>query len=194
MLSRERRLFFLRWLKSPHHIGVPVPSSKTLASAIAQELSCVSPSEYVVELGPGTGVITRAICNSHINNKNLIVIERDYHFVEQLKKEFPQTLILQGDARHLKELLHKQGIHEVAAVVSSLPFLAMPEQVCHAIVNATFDILKPDGAFVLYTYGLVSPVPPHHQRSIGIRGQVAKHVWRNFPPARVWRYTADSAI
>lgn len=147
-----------------------------------------------MELGPGTGVITRAICTSHIRQEKLIVIERDHSFVEQLKRDFPLSLIVQGDARNLKELLSKHGIHQVAAVVSCLPLLNMQEKVRRDIVNAAFEVIKPDGAFILYTYGMISPLSSQNQRSIGIRGHVAKLVWRNFPPARIWRYTAEKNI
>jgi len=144
-----------------------------------------------VELGPGTGVITRAICQSNVSQKNLVIIERDHRFVEKLRHDFPQAIIVEGDARHLKELLEKHNIRHVAAVASSLPLLAMPDAICHAIVNAAFEVLRPDGVFIQYTYGPTSPVNEKHQRSIGIKGKVAKRVWGNFPPARVWCYRAE---
>lgn len=193
MLSRERRLFFLRWLRNPHHIGVPIPSSKSLAKAVAAQLSAVSEDEHVVELGPGTGVITHAICN-FIDPKKLVLVDRDHRFIERLRHEFPQTTVLQGDARQLKEILEKQGISQVAAVVSSLPLLSMPDNICHTIVNTAFEVIKSDGMFVQYTYGPASPVAEKHQRSIGIHGKLMKRVWRNFPPAKVWCYRSESPL
>ena len=193
MLSRDRRTFFLRWLSNPRHIGVPVPSSQSLARAMAAQLS-VAPNEYVVELGPGTGVVTQALLQAGLAQQQLIVVERDHRFLEQLRHRFPQVLILQGDARNLRELLHQHGIKQIAAVVSSLPLLSMPDAIRHAIVHTVFSIIKPDGVFIQYTYGLLSPVPENHQRMIGIRGRIAKRVWRNFPPARVWRYVALAAV
>lgn len=190
MLSRDRRLFFLRWLKSPLGVGVPVASGKSLARAMAAQLS-VSPEDYVLELGPGTGAVTRAIMHAGVNPERLIIIERDKGFKKQLQKHFPHALILIGDARNLREMLAEQGIEEVAAVVSSLPLLNMPHSLRHAIVNSAFEVLRPDGAFIQYTYGFMSPLPADAQRDIGIRGRVAKRIWRNFPPARVWRYQND---
>jgi phosphatidylethanolamine/phosphatidyl-N-methylethanolamine N-methyltransferase len=160
---------------------------------MAAQLSGISSEEHVVELGPGTGVITQAICAAGINQKNLILIERDHHFIDKLKQDFPEAMVLQGDARHLGDLLRKHNIKEVAAVLSCLPLLSMPDAVRHSIVNAAFEVIKPEGVFILYTYGLLSPVSPRNQRRIGIRGRVAKLVWRNFPPARVWRYTVTGA-
>lgn len=193
MLSRDRRLFFLRWLRNPHHVGVPIPSSRGLAKAVAAQLSALSEGEYVVELGPGTGVITHAIC-ANVKQKNLVLIDRDHQFIERLKHDFPEATVLEGDARHLKELLAQHNITQVAAVVSSLPLLTMPDNICHAIVNSAFEVIKSDGVFIQYTYGPASPVTEKHQRSIGIKGKVAKRVWRNFPPARVWCYRVESRV
>ncbi len=192
MLSRERRLFFLAWLKNPLRVGTPVASGRRLARAMAAQLSSVREDEYVLELGAGTGAVTRALLQSGIPPKHLIIIERNHAFLEQLKQSFPQAIVLHGDARHAKELLHQRGIQHVAAIVSSLPLLSMPDTVRQAIVHAAFAVIKPDGVFIQYTYGLLSPVPERHQHVIGIRGQVAQRVWRNFPPARVWRYTAGA--
>jgi phosphatidylethanolamine/phosphatidyl-N-methylethanolamine N-methyltransferase len=192
VLSRDRRLFFLRWLRNPLRIGVPIASSRGLAEAMAAQLS-VAPHEMVVELGPGTGVVTQALLQAGLPEKQLVVVERDHAFYDQLRRNFPQALVLQGDARHLRELLHHHGISQVAAIISSLPLLSMPDAIRHAIVHTAFEVIKPDGVFIQYTYGLLSPVPEHHQRAIGIHGRIIKRVWRNFPPARVWRYKTHTA-
>lgn len=155
---------------------------------MASQASRLSPEEYVVELGPGTGVITRALCSSHINPKRLVIIELDHKFVDQLKRDFPDSIVLHGDARNIKELLAQHNIDKIGAVFCCLPLLAMPDPIRFAIVNSAFEVIKREGAFILYTYGLFSPVSEHNQRAIGIKGRVAKRVWRNFPPARVWRY------
>lgn len=161
---------------------------------MAAQLSCVSPDEYVVELGPGTGVVTAAICKVIDQNK-LIIIERDHRFAEKIRHDFPKATLLLGDAMHLKELLEKSGItQKIAAVVSSLPLLAMPEEQRHDIVNSAFEVIKKDGAFVQYTYGLLSPLSEQHQRQIGIKGSIKKRVWRNFPPAIIWCYTAEKRV
>jgi phosphatidylethanolamine/phosphatidyl-N-methylethanolamine N-methyltransferase len=160
---------------------------------MADQIPAITPSEYIVELGPGTGVVTKALARKGIPMQQLVVVEREQKFLGKLKHEFPHALIVQGDACHLKDILHKHGIKQVAAVVSSLPLLGMPDHIRHTILNTAFEVLKPTGVFIQFTYGLLSPVPETHQRSIGIRGDIAKKIWRNFPPARVWRYMSEKA-
>jgi phosphatidylethanolamine/phosphatidyl-N-methylethanolamine N-methyltransferase len=174
-------------------MGSLVPSSKVLGRAMAEQLAALGPEEYVVELGPGSGAVTRALCEAGIAQKRLLVIERDHAFIALLKQEFPEALILLEDATNLEDVLKKYNIRQVAAVVSSLPLLSLPAQVCEAIVHASFRVLKKEGIFVQFTYGLFSPVPAQHQQAVGISGRIVKRIWRNFPPARVWRYTANAA-
>lgn len=193
MLSKDQRLFFLRWLKSPWYYGNPLPSSKALGRAMAAQLSGIGPDEYVVELGPGSGVVTRALCQTGLPQNRLIIIERDDAFIAQLRRDFPQALVLQEDACNLQDILKRYEISEVAAVVSSLPLLSIPDKAREAIVRAVFKVVKADGMLIQYTYGLLSPVPKRYQQANGIRGRVAKRIWGNFPPARVWRYTSEEA-
>jgi phosphatidylethanolamine/phosphatidyl-N-methylethanolamine N-methyltransferase len=171
-------------------MGVPVPSSKGLARAMAAQLSMLKPEEYVVELGPGTGVVTRALCQAGVRQQRLVIIEREAAFITNLKRDFPDALVLEGDARDLRSILSEHHVHQVAAIVSSLPLLSIPDHIRKAVMHEAFKVVKADGVFIQYTYGLLSPVPARLQRDVGIQGKVAKRIWRNFPPARVWRYTA----
>jgi phosphatidylethanolamine/phosphatidyl-N-methylethanolamine N-methyltransferase len=192
MLSRERRLFFLRWLKNPRTMGAVWPSSANLANAMAAQLHKLHPEDYVLELGPGTGVVTKGLCRAGVPQKQLIIIERDSAFIGQLKKDFPEAIVLEGDARDLTSMLHAHNIHQVAAVVSSLPLLTIPKSIRDVVVHEAFRALKPNGVFIQFTYGLVSPVPRNLQRDVGISGKIAKRIWSNFPPARVWRYQTEA--
>jgi len=188
MLSRERRLFFLRWLKSPRSVGAVLPSSNGLGKAMAAQLSDLRPEEYVLELGPGTGPVTKALFSAGVPQNRLVLIEREHAFIEKLKHDFPEAIVLEGDARDLISMLHAHNVRQVAAVVSSLPLLSIPKAIRNVVVHEAFKILKPNGVFIQFTYGLLSPVPRHLQRDVGIHGKIAKRIWRNFPPARVWRY------
>lgn len=192
MLSRERRLFFLAWLRSPMGVGNPFASGRSLSNAMAGELD-VRPEEYVIELGAGNGAVTRSILSAGVKPEKLIIIERDAKFRDHLIQEFPGVHVELGDARDVRSILRERGIPQVAAVVSSLPLLAMPHVIRHAIVEACFSVLKKDGQYIQYTYGLVSPVPKRNQREIGIRGKVKKRIWLNIPPARVWCYEAETS-
>jgi phosphatidylethanolamine/phosphatidyl-N-methylethanolamine N-methyltransferase len=190
-ISREDEvaIFFTRWLKAPHHIGAVAPSSRFLARAMATQVD-LRRAEPVIELGGGTGSVTKALLEAGLPVDRLIVVERDVRLYKMLRRRFPQLRIVLGDARHLVELLRPLGIDAVSAVVSSLPLISMSKTMRRQIINQSFALLGEAGRFIQYTYSLSSPLAG---REFGLRGRVAARVWLNFPPASVWNYRLAAA-
>lgn len=176
-------LFFARWLAAPHKIGALIPASRHLARAMAGQIA--PDAGLVIELGGGTGSITEALLDAGVAPERLIVLERDPVFWCLLKKRFPAVKVVRGDATRLRALLEPLGVKRAAAVVSSLPLLSMPEQLRQQIVEESFAVLTERGTFIQYTYGAFSPL---RRRKFGLKGEKAERVWRNFPPAAVWRF------
>jgi len=182
--DKEAALFFVRWLKAPHRIGAVAPSSRHLARAIAQEVADVGPGP-VIELGGGTGSVTRALLEAGIAPERLIVVERDELLYRHLREHFPKIRVLRGDARRLRKLLAPLGITAAAAVVSGLPLISMPRPTRNRIIAESFALLASGAPFVQFTYGLTSPIA---RERLGLKGRIAARVWANIPPASVWRY------
>src|SRR5262249_9189930 len=139
----------------------------------------------IIELGGGTGSVTRALLEAGIAPERLVVVERDEELHRILKQRFPKLTVVRGNARALRHLLAPLGIARAAAVVSSLPLVAMPRATRARILAESFALLGEGGPFVQFTYALTSPVA---RRRMGVKGEVASRVWYNLPPASVWRY------
>jgi phosphatidylethanolamine/phosphatidyl-N-methylethanolamine N-methyltransferase len=182
--EREAALFLSRWIKAPHLIGALAPSSRGLARAMACEIDPKGQGA-IVELGGGTGSITRALLERGLPPARLVVVERDRTLAALLRTRFPGVRILHGDAVELVALLRPLAIEGAAAIVSSLPLLSLPKQMRRRIVEQSFALLGEHGTFVQYTYGVASPVAAPE---FGLIGEVAQRIWRNFPPAVVWRF------
>lgn len=185
----EVAVFFARWLKAPHRIGAVAPASRFLARAMATQID-PQRDGLVIELGGGTGSITRALLDAGVSSDRLVVIERDERLYRHLRRRFPQLRILCGDAQQLVELLRPLGIDAVSTIVSSLPLVSMPKWMRRRIVDQAFALLDEAGRFVQYTYSLTSPLA---LREYGLRGSVATRVWLNLPPASVWSFHRASA-
>lgn len=189
--ARASRLtFFLQWLRHPLRVSSITPSGRQLASMMA---AAVSPNaEAVIELGAGTGVITHALIAHGIKPERLLVVEMNNVLHELLRHAFPRAHVVCGDACSLRELAAQGGsfgTRPVDAVVSSLGLLAMPATVQHDILAAAFDMLRPGGVFVQYTYGPSTPVIPEVCAALGLHAQCRGWAWRNLPPARVYVYS-----
>lgn len=185
--------FFLLWLRRPTRVGALVPSSKALATSMAARIKAEAPG-VVVELGGGTGSITEAILATGTAPQDLVVVERETEMCAVLAERFPHIRILQGDAGDLKALLEQAGIGPVKTVVSGLPLLSMDNHTRQRIVTGVFSVLPPEGEYVQFTYGPVSPVSRQTRASLGIAGRRSDWVLFNLPPATVWRFRRDPAV
>jgi phosphatidylethanolamine/phosphatidyl-N-methylethanolamine N-methyltransferase len=183
-MLKDSRLLFKLWLKNPRSIGAVAVSSPELAAAMARQVP-KNLDGFVVELGGGTGSVTRALLASGIARERLVVIERDPVLHRYLSDHFPGVHVLLGDAVHLPALLRRHGIAPVSAIVSSLPLLSLKRSIQLRIGAQAFAVLEPGAPLIQFTYGLFSPLP---RERLGIFGEVEERVLQNLPPASVWRY------
>lgn len=187
----EALSFFGHWVRRPRSIGAVAPSGEVLARAMAREIDFDRPG-LIVELGGGTGSITRALVERAASPRDIVVIEREASMAARLARRFPETQVICGDARDLPRLLRGIGAGEVKAVVSGLPLLSLPPRVRYGILRQAVSVLAPDGVLLQFTYGLTAPVGSDTATRIGIRGERSGYVVRNLPPASLWRYRRDA--
>jgi phosphatidylethanolamine/phosphatidyl-N-methylethanolamine N-methyltransferase len=186
--ARQNELgFFLMWLRQPARLGAVVPSGRALARAMAACIDVDAPG-VVVEVGGGTGSITRAILRAGVAPEDLIVVEREAKLSKILRVKFPGVRVLCADAGDLDRLLAGAGITKVKTVVSSLPLLSLDKADCRRILHAAFAVLDTHGELLQFTYGPASPVSPGMRSLLGITGKREEWVLSNLPPAAVWRY------
>ncbi len=144
----------------------------------------------VVELGPGTGSVTRALLAAGIPEERLVLVERDRHLHAWLEGQFPRANVILSDARRLEEILPGGQAGRVSTVVSSLPLNSLPRKERDEIVRAAFRVLSDDGSLVQYSYGVPSPLPCE---ALGLAGERFAFAAVNLPPATVWRYSRAPA-
>lgn len=167
-------------------IGAIAPSGPHLASAMAGFIDASSEGG-VVELGPGTGVVTQAILERGIVPQRLASIEYSSDFATLLSQRLPGVHVVRGDAFDLTSALAgwEPAQAPLAAVISSLPLFTSPPEKRRALVVAALERLAPGAPFVQFSYALVPPVPAE---SGAISLTRTGWIWRNMPPARVWVY------
>ena len=186
--------FFLQWLKNPLRTAAVVPSSSELAYAMIAELP--EGTRRVIELGGGTGAITRELLAAGIHAKQLLVLELNEELHSHLHTRFPGVHIVLGDARSLRELAHGCGFLDdgpADAIVSGLGLLTMPQPLQREILSAAFACLGVDGVFVQFTYGPAAPVAEPVVDQLKLRVHRGDFVLRNMPPATVYVYTRHAA-
>lgn len=184
VLGRGDELRFLRnWLLAPLTTGAQMPSGRRLAQAMAAAVDPQIPG-WVIELGPGTGPVTRALIERGVAPERLWLVEANAEFCQLLRRRYPSAQVLHGDAFAAMRQLRSAGL-PVAAVVSSLPLMTLAPRRRLRLLRDCLRLMGHGGRFVQFTYAFRSPLP---LRARGVRATAAPRVWFNLWPAKVWTY------
>jgi phospholipid N-methyltransferase len=166
--------------------GAIAPSGRSLADAITAEISPATGP--VIELGPGTGVFTRALLARGVPERQLALIEYGSDFARVLQFRFPQATVLWMDASRM-DSIKLFGGEPAGAVVSGLPLLSMSARKAMAVLSGAFNQLRPGGAFYQFTYGPLCPVPRPILDRLGLKAKRVGRTFANMPPAAVYKLT-----
>lgn len=160
-----------------------MPSSDALGKAITEAITLASVP--VIELGPGTGVFTRALIARGVPEDKLTLIENCKDFTKLLQNRFPAARIVSMDASKLEH--HRLFEGELAgAVISGLPLLSIPKEDVYLILKGAFAHMRPDGVFYQFTYGMRCPVSKKMLDELGLEAERTRGVLINVPPATVY--------
>jgi phosphatidylethanolamine/phosphatidyl-N-methylethanolamine N-methyltransferase len=177
-------MFFRRWLANPLQMGSVVPSSQALCERIVRQTRR-TPEEAVLELGAGTGVVSRALLDSGIPPDRLIVVEIVPDMATHLRRVLPGVQVIEGDARHLPDLVPARWHGRIGTVVCGIPLVLLPRAEQRRFIDA-IQAVAPDRGFLHFSYCATSPLPA---RRHGLAARREAWTPLNFPPASVWRYT-----
>lgn len=177
------QLRFLRqWAKAPLRTASVTPSGAALAKLMTQKIS--PKTVPVLELGPGTGVFTRALIARGVPEDQITMVELNPDFAANLQVEFPRATVLQQSAGDLTD--QKLFTEGAGAALSGLGLLSMPIDLVETIIKGVFANLRPGGEFVQFTYGPRCPIQPEILERLNLRAYRTGHTWRNLPPASVY--------
>ena len=176
--------FLCNWMGRPLTTGAVSPSGKALTKLMASFVDPADPRP-VVELGPGTGVVTKALLDRGVSPERLVSIEFNPDFCALLRKRFSGVNIIQGDAYTLGETLKGTVDGEISAVVSSLPLFTRPPEMRRALILEALGRMPAGRPLIQFSYALVPPVPAEPGR---FTVEHTHWVVMNLPPARVWLY------
>lgn len=173
--------FFLNFLKAPFRNASVVPSSQVACRAMVEGIPW-DEVEYIVELGPGTGVFTEHIVRCAKNNAKLLAIELEESYINSLEQRFGLAVeIVHASAHQLDELVEGRDWPRIDLVISGLPF-NLPHEVRAPLFEALKRRIQSGMRYRCFTY-----CPPGMKRAYrDFSHPRPRLVWRNFPP--MWIY------
>jgi phosphatidylethanolamine/phosphatidyl-N-methylethanolamine N-methyltransferase len=177
-------MFFRRWLANPVQMGSVIPSSAALCRQIVRQTHRTV-DEAVLELGAGTGVVSRALLDSGVPPDRLLVVEIESNMAEHLRRVLAGVRVIEGDARDLERLVPAEWHGRIGTVICGIPLLLLPFTTQQEVLRA-IEAVAPRRGFLHFSYCGFSPIPKRKHRLVARR-----EAWTplNFPPASVWRYT-----
>ena len=117
--------FWRSFLRDPRRIGAIAPAGRPLSEAMAREVLAVAHPGIVIELGAGTGSITRALFEIRHRMTELIAVEKTPELAVRLRQKFPGMRIHVHCASEVERLSLPR--HSNLTLVSSLPFRSLPD-------------------------------------------------------------------
>jgi phospholipid N-methyltransferase len=176
--------FFRAWVTDPKKVSAISPSSSALARLITSEV--IANQMPVLELGPGTGVFTRALLDRGVRPADLTLIEAGPHFSKLLADRYPGVRILQMDASRLAHAkLFEPGT--LSNTISGLPLLSMSPRQVMGILRGAFGYLRENGAFYQFTYGPRCPIPSAILNRLDLQATRIGTIICNMPPSSVYK-------
>jgi phosphatidylethanolamine/phosphatidyl-N-methylethanolamine N-methyltransferase len=175
--------FLIGLLRDPCAVAAPTPSGRVLAQAIAAKVDPMRPG-LVLELGPGTGVVTEALLERGIASDRILAIEHSSYFAKLFADRFSDVKVVLGDAFAFEKYLPDRA--QIAAVVCGVPLLNFSVATRRSLIVRALAAQGPAGRFIQLSYGWNPPVETVHDEK-----PARTFVWQNLPPAHVWVYSAN---
>ena len=180
-----------QFLKKPLTTGAVCSSSRCLARMLVSGIG-LEHAASAAELGPGTGAVTGAILDALPDASKFFAVELNPDIISAFQARFPTVKVYNDSAANLPDLIQRENMDALDAVISGLPWAIFPDDLQNEILNAVIRSLKSGGYFTTFAYlqGVILPSGQHFRKQLEKSfSEVEKSpiVWKNFPPAFVYR-------
>jgi len=164
-------------------MGSIIPSSPALCRRLVAQVRR-APDEAVLELGAGTGVVSRALLEGGVPADKLILVEIEPTMARHLRQVLPGVTVIEGDARELSRIIPSRWHGQIGSVICGIPMVLLSLDDQRGMISEIAKV-APGRGFLHFSYCATSPLSESKLRLAGTRA-----AWTplNFPPASVWRY------
>ena len=183
----ENIQFLQAFLKNPGTVGSITPSSPELARRM---VAGIRPDEnnVVMELGVGTGAITKFLQEKVPNEDSYLGIELDRDLVRTLKRNYPDMKVARGNALDASDIHRRSGLGKVGSIICCLPFVSIPNEVGEKILVEIDKFMQQGCTFRTFQYAHGYYFPSAIKLREFMRARYGKQrrsplIVKNVPPA-----------
>jgi len=146
--------FLKESMKSFGVTGTLVPSTRYVSEKMTERVD-FSRDLNIVELGAGTGVITKKILSKMSANSRLFTFEVNNNFFHDLKSIKDSRLkIVIKSAEGIESFLKEEGLDKADYIISSVPLFTLPKDTTNNILTCASRSLSDEGLFIQLQYSL----------------------------------------
>jgi phospholipid N-methyltransferase len=176
--------FLKMFIRQPKVNASILPSSKRAAQEMVSGLD-LNAMKYVVELGPGTGVMTDILAEQLPPDCKVLLIELEEEFIAPLQNKYDHRFeVVNCSASCLEDLLQERNVSQVDLVISGLPF-TLPEEVKEPLYSTLYQLTERGTCMRWFTY--FPFLMKRHYKQFPYKK--SSFVGWNFPP--MWIYTVN---
>ena len=184
---KENLQFLQAFLKNPLKVGAIAPSSPELA---AQMLQGIDPDDHniVLELGVGTGAITKFLRDAIPSRDSYLGLELDSDLVKTLNQKYPDMNIMCGNAADAYSIHAESGLGKVRYVVCCLPFVSLPRDISESVLVEIQKFMDEGCELRIFQYAHGYYLPPAIKLREFLKNRYGKTrrsplILKNVPPA-----------
>ncbi len=147
--------FLKESLRNLKTVGTVTRSSPFLCKGMIKPVD-FKKADVIIELGGGDGVVTKHILGAMKPGAKLLTFEVNGHFCEKIREIKDDRLhVIEDTAENLEAHMKQYGIKEVDYIISAIPFVSLPDELCYKIVGICKKVLRTKGLFVQIHYSLL---------------------------------------
>lgn len=181
-IMKDKNTFLKAFLKNPLRTGSIIESSPMLAEKMLEKIDFQN-ARCIVELGSGSGIITKKILKKMHKDCILLCFEIEKTLADKLENlKDPRLIVINDCAEKIYIYLKKNGFQKADCIISSLPLASLPSRTSRSILKNIYAYLPSGGHYIQFQYSLA------YRRQIKyLFSSVAiSFVLLNFPPAFVY--------
>ena len=142
----------------------------------------------VLELGVGTGAITRFLRDIVPSKASYLGLELDSDLVKTLNENYPDMNIICGNAADCYTIHKESGLGKVRYLVCCLPFVSLPKEISQAVLVELQKFMDEGCELRIFQYAHGYYLPPAIKLREFLKGRYGKSkrsplVLKNVPPA-----------
>ena len=154
--------FFRQFRERYHTTGSILPSSRFLAKAMTGPLSRRDGAVKMLEIGPGTGAVTKSIVKLLKPEDRFDLVELNESFASHLQEQFENDTdykrVAEVSKIHVCPLQEFESDCKYDFIISGLPLNNFPSELVAEIFDVYFRLLAPSGVLSYFEYQYIRTI------------------------------------